>query len=155
MIKVLLSDFSDVLLFTRVSSYNGSLNALHARQAIKPNYLFFDYFALNQELLEFYQEVKEKNQLKIVMYTSGLVQETPELKQYLDPIFDQVFSAGKVDKPKHERESYVWLAKELAVKTDEILFIDDSELNSEAAGQAGVHAVQYISNEQVMKEVTK
>lgn len=150
MIKVLLSDFSDVLLFNRVSSYRGSLNALHARQAVKPNYLFFDYFALNQVLLEYYLKLKQQFGMKIAMYTSGTMQESKELAEHITPVFDQVISAGRVGKPKSDPDSYTWILQQLKVKGEEVIFIDDSELNIEAAKEVGIHAIQYTSNEDLM-----
>ena len=53
MIKVILSDFARVILFPKDKSYPGRLDELQAKlNNQSEGHNFFDYFELNQELLD-------------------------------------------------------------------------------------------------------
>ena len=156
MIKVLLSDFSNVILFPNDQTYTGSLNKLIAQKG-RPQAedVFWQMYRINTELLDFYSKIKESHQLKAYIYTTGTVQNHPALKKYLTRIFDDIFSVVDIKKVKTDPESFRFLANKLDVVPAEVVFIDDSQTNVEAAKASGIHAIQYESNEQVKKEIMK
>ena len=155
MFKVLLSDFSQVILFPKNSTYFGSLNSLFDKKKDAAGFSFFDLYSLNNELLAFYKDLKKQHGLKLAIFTTGTVQNHPDLNPYLFPLFDQVFSAYEINRQKNDPESYSFLANELSVLPSEIIFIDDSMSNVRAAKEAGVEGIQFVSNEKIKSEVIK
>lgn len=93
MIEALISDFSRVLLFPKDMSYKGGLNRLHREASADPRYRLLDTFELNVELLEYYQSVKEK--VRLCIFTTETIQDSPELAPKLRPIFEKIYSAEK------------------------------------------------------------
>lgn len=143
MITTILSDFSRVILNPKDKNYKGTLNGLHKELSEKgENYSFFDYFEFNDEILNLYRQLKNKYSMNV--YTTGTIQNTPEVRKIIDPIFEHVYTAKDFGLDKKQPEAYLFIAKKLNKKPNEILFIDDQENNIEAAIKAGLSTVLYI-----------
>jgi HAD superfamily hydrolase (TIGR01509 family) len=153
MITVLLFDFSQVLLFAKDKTYQGDLNPLHSQLSQKPSYSFLDNFVLNTEILDFLKKLK--NKYKLAIFTSGSIQNAPEIKLILDEIFENIFSAGKLGILKKDPQAYVQIVNLLKVEPEEILFIDDMKSNCDAAQKAGLKTHHYIDNQELVKFIEK
>lgn len=153
MITNLLFDFSRVLLFAEDKNYVGLMNDLY-RQVIKnKDYNFLDYFKFNQELLNFLIPFKDKYTLSL--YTTDIIQDDPVAKEILAPIFKNIFAANSLGISKKDPNGYLVIAEKLNAKPEEILFIDDGKKNIVAAKKAGIKTIQYLSNEQLFKDLLK
>jgi len=151
MIKVLLFDFSRVLLFPKDVAYTGSLNQKHKELSANAGYKIFDHFSLNNELLIFLQGLKDKYNL--CLFTTETIQDSPEILPTLNKIFQKIYSGTKLGLSKRESKSYLVIAEDLNLSPEEILFIDDLDSNILAAKNAGLVAVCYISNEQIIQAI--
>ncbi len=153
MIKAIVSDFSWVLLFPKDKNYTGSLNALHRELSQKPNYNPLDYFELDFALLDFYRSLKDK--VPVYMFTSDSIQDAPELQKNLLPVFEEILSAKEMNTHKTMSEAYRLVATHLDLSPDEILFIDDTIENIEAAKITGLITILYQNFELLHTEITK
>ena len=154
MITTLISDFSKVLLFVKNKAFNGKLNALNKRLAEEMgDYPFFDYFRLNTELLDFYTLLNKKYSISLHIFTTGTIQEKTQLQPFLQPLFRTVFSAHSMRVSKEDPQSYVELAKKVGAKPHEVIFVDDQQVNCDAAQKASMNTVLYSDNETVQKEI--
>lgn len=153
MVTTLIFDFSRVLLNVKDKKCTGFLNTLHKEMSSNPNYEFFDYFELNEELLKFLEKIKDKYPLYI--FTTGSVQNVPEVRKRIDPVFRKIYSSEELDLNKKDPQSYLFVAKDLGKSPDEILFTDDQLENVKAADTAGLTTVQFESNEQFVSELSK
>lgn len=54
---------------------------------------------------------------------------------------------------KKDSDSYLWIANDLGVEVGELVFIDDSVENIEAAKQAGLQTIHFISNEDLINKL--
>ena len=151
MIKVLLFDFSRTLIQPKPNSFTGKLNDLYREVISKEGFNFYNHFYLNQELLTFIKTLKNKYILAI--YTTDILQNDPAVKPILDEIFNFVFAANDLNISKRESNGYNVIAERLKVNPNEIFFVDDLLANVEAAQEAGLQAIQFISNEQLFNEL--
>ena len=151
MIKVLLFDLSWTILFPKDETYGGELNLLHRQLSSKPGYDFSKHFYLNEETIKYLESLKGKAGLYI--FTSGKIQNAPEIRPKLDSIFNKIYSAEEIGLGKKNPESYKSVVKDLKVKPSEILFIDDMEGNVEAAKQAGLNAVVFQNLDKLKKDL--
>lgn len=151
MITTLLFDFSRVLLFSKDAEYKGMLNSLHSENSKKPDYRFFDYFELNEELLDYLEKIKDR--FSFYIFTTGTIQNVAEVRERTDPIFKRVFAAAEVKVSKKESEAYLKIAKEMGKNPNEILFIDDTKENVKAAKEAGLKTIHYHSNKQIFTKL--
>lgn len=153
MITTLLFDFSRVILNVKDKNYSGLLNTLYKEMSSKPDYNFFNYFELNKELLKLLETIKSKCPLYI--FTTGSIQNVPEVRKRIDPIFRKIYSAEELELDKKDPQSYLYISKDLGKSPEEILFTDDQSENIKAAETAGLKAVRYQSNEQLISELSK
>jgi len=153
-IKALLFDFSRTLIFPRDKTYRGDLNPLHRKlKSENKNYNFFSYFRLNTELLDYLARLSDRFSLYI--FTSGSIQNAPEIADKLRERFKEIYSAEQLDLSKKDPSAYEYLIKILELPGKEILFIDDSIGNIEAAKKAGLKTFLYTSNTSLISELEK
>jgi FMN phosphatase YigB (HAD superfamily) len=147
MMKAVISDFSRVLLFPKDDSFHSGLNALNNRLLSEnPNYDFWQYFKVNNELLDYYKSLN----IPVYIFTSETVQDHPAIKTLLGSIFKDVFSAKELGLNKKESKSYKYLAQITGHNPNEILYIDDNHDNFSAAEKAGFKAILFKSNDDVI-----
>lgn len=151
MIKAIIFDFSRVILHPLDQNYIGGLNELHRNLKNNRDYSPIKHFYLNQELLDYLAQMKNKYLLFIL--TKGYLQNEPEFKPSLDSIFKQIFSSEQLGVSKEDSSTFKKLAEEIQAKPEEILFIDDSLKNIEAAKQSSFKTVHYLGNDQLFKEL--
>ncbi len=152
MIKAFLCDFSRVLLFPKDREYKGSLNGLYddLLQTLGA-YDFFSYFDLNRELLEIFREMKNKFPMYIL--TTDKIQDVPDVRKIIDPVFDNVFSAKNFALSKTDKKLYLEVAELLGYQPKEMIYIDDTAANLSAAKSAGMTVFHYHNNKVLMKEL--
>ncbi len=154
MINTILSDFSHVILFSKDKTYTGKLNDLNDKLLNEyGDYDFFNYFELNQPLLDYYKSLKEKCSINI--FTSGTVQNNLSVRKIIDPIFDNIYAAMDFGVIKTDSTAYELIASKINKKTNEILFVDDQKENLQAAEIAGMTAVLYKDILQFKEEAKK
>lgn len=150
MIKVVVTDFSRVLLFPTDESYKQGLNALNNQLLdTNPNYDFKKYFKINEELLEYYASLE----LPVYIFTSETIQEHPAIKAELNNVFSRILSAKHLNVSKTDKNAYIIVARELKVQPSEILYIDDKFSNIQVADDAGCATILYKSNADVVGEI--
>lgn len=153
-IKAILFDFSRTLIFPIDETYKGDLNPLHKKLKTKnKNYNFLSYFQLNTELFDYLEKLKDRCDLYI--FTSGSIQNAPEIAGDLKKRFKEIYSAEQLGLNKKDPQAYEYLAKVLGLYSKEILFIDDSIGNIEAAKKAGLKTILYTSNASLISELEK
>jgi len=143
-----LFDFSKVLLFSNDLDYSGDLNPRYKQLKDAPNFLFFDHFRLNQEIIEYL--TSKATDSKFYIFTSGSIQNAPELEGKLS-VFREIFSAEELGLHKKESSSYTEIVRLLRKPAQEVTFIDDSPENISAAAVAGLKVVHYLNNHQLME----
>ncbi len=151
MIAYILSDFSRVILMPKDRSYAGELNDLYRTKVLQDGMGYFDVFDLNEELLAFLGSLGENYPLGI--FTSEIVQNDPAVRPRLEQAFRDVVSAQDLGIRKTEKEAYLTVAKSLQQEPAAVLYIDDKEENVAAARDAGLHAIRYVSNSQIMADI--
>ena|SRR3989344_6046128 len=142
MIKAFIFDLSRVFLFPKVKDYDGELNELFRKLRKDPNFQFFDNFYLDENLLSFV-ELNLKDRYGVYMFTSGIIQNAPEIKGRLEEVFDKVISAEEVGLKKDNPESYKKVLSSLGLKSEEVIFVDDTIKNIIAAEKAGLNTILY------------
>jgi len=152
-ITTLVFDFSWVLMFPKDPEYHGKVNELHFKLNKSPDYQFFDHFRLNQELFDYLKKLK--NGFSINMFTAGVVQDLPTVREKLDPVFEKIYSKRGIEIEKTDPKAYKFIAKDLGKEVGEILFIDDTEKNVEAAKEAGLKTMVFESNKKLFIELDK
>ncbi len=110
----------------------------------------------NAELFGYYRALHARG-LRLAMLTNNVREWEPRWRPMLpelDEIFEVVVDSGFVGMRKPERGIYELTLERLGgVPASECLFVDDMELNCEAARELGMTAVQFHDSEQARREV--
>jgi HAD superfamily hydrolase (TIGR01509 family) len=153
MIKSLIFDFSMVLLLPKDKEYSDSLNKLHRDLSVNQEYNFLDHFELNEELVNYLTKIKDKVELYI--FTTETIQESPEVAPVLEKLFLEIFSALRLNLSKKDPLAYKTIIQKIHKKPEEVLFIDDTLSNVEAAREADLKTLHYQSNKQLFEKLNQ
>lgn len=153
MIRHILVDFSRVLLFPKNQKYSGALNDLYKEIIKIGSYKFFDYFRLNEELIQYLDTLKGKYTFSI--FTTDIIQNDPALREFLEKYFSFVFVAMELGISKKDAKAYTLIAEKLGCLPSEVIFIDDNKFNVDAAKKAGLNVIQFVSNKQLVVDLSQ
>ncbi len=142
-IKAILSDFSNTLLFPVDREYRGSLNSLYNQLKDSVEFNFWQHFSWNQHLYRQYQQFKSEG-VKLYVFTTGSIQADKALTEKMQ-LFTSVFTVASIGNlEKENSQAYLEIAQRIETDPHEILFIDDTQLNIDAANTAGLNTKLYM-----------
>jgi HAD superfamily hydrolase (TIGR01509 family) len=110
-------------------------------------------FVRNDELVAYAQSLRPRYQVALLSnlgHDSSVHYFSAQDRQQL---FDQVVVSGEVGMIKPHPEIFDYACNQLGVDTSEAVFVDDSQANCDGARQAGMQAVRYESNQQIVAEL--
>jgi len=117
--------------------------------------IYFDALHPNEPMIELMREVKARGH-RMGLLTNNVREWEPLWREMLpvDEIFEQVVDSGFVGMRKPDREIYdLTLERMGGPAPQECLFIDDTDVNCDAARELGMSAVHYRDNDQAIGEI--
>lgn len=116
--------------------------------------IFFEALDPNEPMIDLMHELKASG-LRMAMLTNNVQEWEPLWRTMLpvDDIFELVVDSGFVGYRKPERQIYEITVERLGLPAEACLFVDDMEVNCEAARDLGFTAVQYKDPAQAVADV--
>jgi putative hydrolase of the HAD superfamily len=116
--------------------------------------VFFEALDPNEPMIDLMRECKAGGR-RMAMLTNNVQEWEPLWRTMLpvDEIFETVIDSGFVGYRKPERQIYEITLERLGVPASACLFVDDMELNCEAARELGFTAVHYREADQAIADV--
>ena len=119
--------------------------------------LYLDRLQPNPPMIELVAELRDRG-LRTALCTNNVREWEPLWRAKLpelDDLFEVVVDSAFVGTRKPEREIYELTLERLGdgLRADQCLFVDDLEVNCEAARGLGMAAVRYESSEQAIAEI--
>jgi putative hydrolase of the HAD superfamily len=116
--------------------------------------IYFDALHPNEPMIELMREAKGSGR-RMGLLTNNVREWEPLWRSMLpvDEIFEMVVDSGFVGCRKPDREIYDLTLERMGVGAGECLFVDDSDVNCDAARELGMAAVHYRDNEQAIPEI--
>ena len=116
--------------------------------------VYFDALQPNEPMIELMRKAKAAG-FRMAMLTNNVKEWEPLWRSMLpvDEIFELVVDSAFVEMRKPEPEIYELILERLGTPAAECLFVDDVEINCEAASALGLAAVHYRHNEQAIPEI--
>ena len=116
--------------------------------------VFFDALDPNEPMIELMRECRRGGR-RMAMLTNNVQEWEPLWRTMLpvDEIFELVIDSGWVGYRKPERQIYEITLERLGLPASACVFVDDLEVNCEAARELGFTAVHYREPEQAIAEV--
>jgi epoxide hydrolase-like predicted phosphatase len=116
--------------------------------------IYFEALEPNQPMIDLMRELRGRG-LRMALLTNNVREWEPLWRAMvpIDELFELVVDSAFVGCRKPEREIYEIALDRLGVGAEDCLFIDDVEVNCEAARELGMTAVHFQSNEQAIAAV--
>jgi len=114
-----------------------------------------DALAPNRELFDHYSALRRERGLRFALCTNNVREWEPlwRSKLPIDELFDVVVDSAFVGTRKPEPEIYAITLERVGVPAQECVFLDDLEVNVEAAREAGMHGIVYRDNARALVEL--
>jgi epoxide hydrolase-like predicted phosphatase len=115
---------------------------------------FFGALDPNEEMIGLMRELKARG-LKMAMLTNNVREWEPLWRSMLpvDEIFEEIVDSAFVGCRKPEGRIYRLTLERIGMPAEACLFVDDLQVNCEAAEKAGMKAVHFRENEQAIAEI--
>jgi putative hydrolase of the HAD superfamily len=109
----------------------------------------------NHELFEHFRALRAERGLRFALCTNNVREWEPlwRSKLPIDEVFDVVVDSAFVGTRKPEPEIYAITLERLGLPAEACVFLDDLELNVDAAREAGMHGIVYRDNARVLAEL--
>jgi putative hydrolase of the HAD superfamily len=126
----------------------------HRPELHRFRHVFFEALEPNEPMIDLMRECRRGGH-RMAMLTNNVQEWEPLWRTMLpvDEIFELVIDSGWVGYRKPERQIYEITLERLGVPAEKCLFVDDLEVNCEAARELGFTAVQYKDADQTIAEV--
>jgi epoxide hydrolase-like predicted phosphatase len=121
------------------------------------NELYFDHLQPNTPMIEYVRSLRLERGMRSALLTNNVREWEPRWRAKLpeiDEIFEVVVDSAFVGMRKPEPEIYELTVDRLGggLRAEDCLFIDDIEVNCQAARALGMVAVQFTTTEQAIAE---
>jgi putative hydrolase of the HAD superfamily len=109
----------------------------------------------NDELFDHYRELRRDHGLRFALCTNNVREWEPlwRPKLPIDELFEVVVDSAFVGTRKPEPEIYAITLERLELPADACAFVDDLEVNVDAAREAGMHGIVYRDNATAIAEL--
>jgi putative hydrolase of the HAD superfamily len=116
--------------------------------------IFFEALDPNEPMIDLMRELKASG-LRMAMLTNNVQEWEPLWRTMLpvDDIFETVIDSGWVGYRKPEKQIYEITLERIGLPAEACLFVDDMEVNCDAARALGFTAVQYHDPAQAIADV--
>ena len=119
--------------------------------------VYFEHLHPNVPMIELMRDLRARG-LRMAMLTNNVREWEPQWRAKLpdiDEIFEVVVDSAFVGMRKPDREIYELTLERLGgdIEPGQCVFVDDVDVNCEAAQSLGMKAVHYVSPEQAIAEV--
>ncbi len=113
----------------------------------------YERIKINHEVLAYINKLKKKYKIGLLSnFTHEWLEEIFE-KHRLYPYFDTIYISSRYGMIKPEEGAF-WKALELLdVKPEEAVFVDDRQINIEAAKKLGIKGILFTGVEQLKKDI--
>jgi epoxide hydrolase-like predicted phosphatase len=118
--------------------------------------IYFSHLHANEPMIDLMRELRAGG-FRMALLTNNVREWEPlwRAKLPVDEIFEVVVDSAFVGMRKPEREIYELTLERLGdgIAAEECIFVDDVDVNCDAARELGMHPVHYVSPEQAIADV--
>ena len=107
----------------------------------------------NQPVANYIQSLRPRFQTAILSNAGDQDRQIFNEAYCIEDLVDTVIISAEVGLAKPDPRIYLLALERLGVQPEEAIFVDDLQVNIEAARRLGIRAIQFQSNEQFFKEI--
>ncbi|HEX2086269.1 MAG TPA: HAD family phosphatase [Solirubrobacteraceae bacterium] len=116
---------------------------------------YFSHLSLNHEMVDHLRSLRDERGLRLALLTNNVREWEPRWRSMLpvDELFELVVDSGFVGMRKPEAGIYELTLERLGLPGEACVFIDDLEVNCEAAREHGITPIRFESTDQAIREL--
>jgi putative hydrolase of the HAD superfamily len=116
--------------------------------------VYFAQLQTNPEMIDYLRSLRGRG-IRLAMLTNNVAEWEPRWRAMLpvDEIFELVVDSAFVGTRKPEPEIYELTLERMGLSAAECVFVDDIDINCEAARALGMRAVHFTASEQAIAEI--
>ena len=116
---------------------------------------YFSHLSPNDELIAHLRRVRDERSIRLALLTNNVREWEARWRSMLpvDELFELVVDSAFVDMRKPEPGIYQLTLERLGLPGDACAFIDDLEINCEAARDHGIVPIRFESTDQVIRDL--
>ena len=115
---------------------------------------YFSHLSPNDELIGHLQRLRDERGIRLALLTNNVKEWEPRWKSMLpDDMFELIVDSAFVGMRKPEPGIYTLTLERLGLPGDACAFIDDLEINCDAAREHGITPIRFVSTDQVIREL--
>lgn len=116
---------------------------------------YFGVLKPNEPMIEVMRSLGEMG-FRMGLLTNNVREWEPLWRSMLpvDEIFEEIVDSAFVDMRKPEAQIYELTLERLGAQAPECLFVDDVEVNCQAAAELGMNVIQFENNDQAIAEIS-
>ncbi len=116
---------------------------------------YFSHLSPNHELIAHLRRVRDERGIRLALLTNNVREWEARWRSMLpvDELFELVVDSAFVDMRKPEPGIYALTLERLGLPGEACAFIDDLEVNCDAAREHGIHPIRFESTDQVVREL--
>jgi glucose-1-phosphatase len=110
---------------------------------------FFRYDELDQELLDYVRKLKKTYKTGLLTNAWDDLRQVIAQKWHFEDAFDDMVISAEVKLVKPDRSIFELAVRRLDVEPGQAVFVDDMQRNVDGARAAGLHAIRFLSPQQL------
>ncbi len=116
---------------------------------------YFSHLSPNDELIAHLRRVRDERGIRLALLTNNVREWEARWRSLLpvDELFELIVDSAFVDMRKPEPGIYRLTLERLGLPGEACAFVDDLEINCEAARDHGIHPIRFESTAQVVREL--
>lgn len=106
--------------------------------------LHYEKIYIDNSVLNLVKELKKKGHRIMILSNESLEGMSDKKKKFqLDQIFEKIYNSAEIGLAKPDNRIFEYVIKDLNNASEDILFIDDWDINIDAAKKSGMQAIQF------------
>jgi epoxide hydrolase-like predicted phosphatase len=115
---------------------------------------YFSHLSPNHELIDHLRDVRDTRGIRLALLTNNVREWEERWKSMLpDDLFELIVDSAFVGMRKPEPGIYELTLERLGLRGEECVFIDDLEVNCDAAREHGITPIRFETTAQVIREL--
>ena len=116
---------------------------------------YFAHLHPNEELITYFRRLRDDRGLRLALLTNNVREWEPLWRPKLpvDELFELVVDSAFVGMRKPDREIYELTLERLGLPAGACVFLDDIDVNVEAAHEVGMIAIRFVDTEQAIADI--
>ncbi len=116
---------------------------------------FFASDRIDEQLVDYIRVLRKKYKTALLSNSADDLRQKISEKWHIQDAFDLLIISAEVGAAKPDPRIFRFTLDQLGIPAGETIFVDDFQRNVDAAAEMGIHAIRFISPQQICEELDR